>query len=160
MEKLSKKYAEPQRKGRAITKDILVAILRTCDDSLIDARDRALILFGWASGGRRRSEIADAELKDLEADGDNFIYRMPRSKTDQQGKGVTLPVQGKAAEALREWISRAGIVDGKIFRSVSKAGKVGNKLTESTSTASSSAAARKPGMIPNFTVRILCDPDL
>ena len=66
-------------------------------------RDRAVILFGWASGGRRRSEISDADLKDLEASGENFIYRLPKSKTDQKGKGSTLPINGMASIALKDY---------------------------------------------------------
>lgn len=130
LEKITKKYGETRRKGRAITKDILFAILDTCGNSLIDARDMALILFGWASGGRRRSEIADAEIKDLIPDGENFIYQMPRSKTDQKGEGKALPINGMAARCLKEWLARAGVTKGKIFRSVSKGGKVGEKITD------------------------------
>ena len=43
----------------------LEAMLATCDDSLEGLRDRALLCFGFASGGRRRSEIAAADLRDL-----------------------------------------------------------------------------------------------
>jgi len=129
IEKLSKKHGESSKKGKAITRDILLAILDTCRDSLLDSRDRAVILFGWASGGRRRSEIADAELKDLQELGEDFIYCLPRSKTDQEGKGRNLPVKGMAALALKQWFQKAGIVEGKIFRSVGKSGKVGEKLT-------------------------------
>lgn len=129
IEKLTKRYGEVGKKGRAITRDVLFAILDTCRGSIIDCRDRAVILFGWASGGRRRSEISDAELKDLEVAGDNFIYHLPKSKTDQKGKGRTLPVNGMAAQAVKEWIQRGGISEGKIFRSVSKAGGIGEKLS-------------------------------
>ena len=44
----------PTRKT-ALTKDPLEAMLATCTDGLIGVRDRALLLFCWASGGRRRS---------------------------------------------------------------------------------------------------------
>lgn len=129
IEKLTKKYGEIGKKGRAITRDVLSAILDTCDDSLIGCRDLAVILFGWASGGRRRSEISDAELKDLESSGEDFIYHLPKSKTDQKAKGVTLPVNGVAALTLKDWISRSEISEGKIFRSVSKGGKIGESLS-------------------------------
>ncbi|RII99553.1 hypothetical protein DXK93_30090 [Achromobacter sp. K91] len=39
----------------ALTRESFEQLLATCDDSLIGLRDRALLLFGWASGGRRRS---------------------------------------------------------------------------------------------------------
>src|SRR5690606_14712442 len=43
------------RKKTAITLPELEAMLATCDDSLEGLRDRALLCFGFASGGRRRS---------------------------------------------------------------------------------------------------------
>lgn len=121
-----------QKKSKAITRSVLENILVTCQsNTLIDIRDKALILFGWASGGRRRSEISDATFENLDeqADGD-FIYRIARSKTDQQGKGHDVPVKGPAATALRAWIKASGISSGKLFRSVSKGNKVGEKITD------------------------------
>jgi integrase len=121
-----------QKKSKAITKVILENILSSCSNSsLIDIRDKALLLFGWASGGRRRSEIADAVFENLEetSDGD-FIYHISKSKTDQAGRGHSVPIKGKAALALREWIKGAFITGGRLFRSVSKGGKIGEKITE------------------------------
>jgi len=125
------KTAKQQKKSKAITKNVIENMLLTCSDSLIDIRDKAMLLFGWASGGRRRSEIADAIIENLEemADGD-FIYHIEKSKTDQTGKGHDVPVKGKAATALREWLNVSGITEGKIFRSVSKGGKIGEKITD------------------------------
>ena len=55
----------PQKKA-ALTKDLLRELIATCDDSLRGKRDRALLLFAWASGGRRRSEVASADMKFLQ----------------------------------------------------------------------------------------------
>lgn len=62
----AKRGALPHKKD-ALTRDPLQAVLATCDDSLQGKRDRALLLFAWASGGRRRSEVAAADLKLLSA---------------------------------------------------------------------------------------------
>jgi integrase len=59
------KRGERPRKKTAITLPVLEAMLANCDDSLEEIRDRALLCFGFASGGRRRSEIAAADLRDL-----------------------------------------------------------------------------------------------
>ena len=40
-------------------------MLATCTDGLIGVRDRALLLFAFASGGRRRSEVASAVMENL-----------------------------------------------------------------------------------------------
>ncbi|WP_342370376.1 hypothetical protein [Xanthomonas arboricola] len=57
------KLGERPRKKTAITMPELEALLATCDDSLEGIRDRALLRFGFASGGRRRSEIAATDLR-------------------------------------------------------------------------------------------------
>src|SRR4030095_10381623 len=54
------------KRQRALTKDPLERLLATCDESLKGKRDRALLLFAWASGGRRRSEVASALLENLQ----------------------------------------------------------------------------------------------
>jgi integrase len=121
-----------QKKSKAITKNILENLLATCSkETLIDIRDKALLLFGWASGGRRRSEISQATIENLEenADGD-YIYHIEKSKTDQLGKGHDVPIKGVAAMALRNWLRSANITSGNIFRSVGKSGKVGEKITD------------------------------
>ena len=92
--KLTKKYGSSRPAGKAITKDILDDMLDTCKDKLLDIRDRALLLFAWGSGGRRRSEVASADMKDLVRTPENeFVYTIPRSKTDQEGKGNPVPVK-------------------------------------------------------------------
>jgi integrase len=49
-----------QRKSRrAVTRDVLDRLLATCSsDRLADTRDLAILLLAFASGGRRRSEVA------------------------------------------------------------------------------------------------------
>lgn len=132
LEKLTKKHGEQKRKGRAITLDVLNAMLETCGDSLIELRDKAILLFAWASGGRRRSEVSEAEMQNLEVLGNgNYLYHIARSKTDQVGKGHKVPINGRAANALRKWLETSDIKEGKIFRSVGKSGnRIGEKITD------------------------------
>jgi integrase len=55
-----------RKSQKAVTADILAALLKTCDGKkLVDLRDRALLLTAFASGGRRRSEIAALRLEQL-----------------------------------------------------------------------------------------------
>jgi integrase len=82
------KRDECPTKKTAITRAELEAMLATCDDSLEGRRDRALLCFGFASGGRRRSEIAAADMRDLRKVGeDGYICRLEYSKTQQAGEG-------------------------------------------------------------------------
>lgn len=122
----------PQKKD-ALTKDPLQLVLATCDDSLRGKRDRALLLFAWASGGRRRSEVAAANVKFLKrlAPG-AFSYELAFSKTNQSGidrPDNHKPVLGPAGAALEEWLTVSGICEGPLFRRVLKGGKLGGPLS-------------------------------
>ena len=79
-------------------------MLEICDDSLYGIRDRAILCVGFASGGRRRSEIANMQIEDLQKINDGYLIHLRQTKTDQAGKGKSIPVQGIAAQALNQWI--------------------------------------------------------
>ena len=109
----------------ALTRDPLTALLATCTDGLKGVRDRALLLFAFASGGRRRSEVAGARMEQLEkVDEHTYLYRLGQSKTDQSGTGAqpdaVKPVVGAAATALSAWLSASGVTSGPIFRRIHK----------------------------------------
>jgi len=121
----SVKRGERPTKKTAITRPELEAMLATCDDTLEGRRDRALLCFGFASGGRRRSEIAAADMRDLRKTGDEgYIYRLEYSKTQQAGGTVDStpdkPILGRSALALSAWLEAAGIREGAIFRRIWK----------------------------------------
>lgn len=112
--KLAKELGQGPRTKTAATQNSLDAMLETCDDSLEGLRDRALLLFGWTSGGRRRSEISLAEVRDLEWLGPEVaVFRMRRSKTGDSGPK---PVKGEAAVALKRWLEAAKVTEGALFR--------------------------------------------
>ncbi|HAL38942.1 MAG TPA: integrase [Polaromonas sp.] len=128
----AKRGALPQKKD-ALTKDPLQALLATCDDSLRGKRDRALLLFAWASGGRRRSEVTNAELQFLKRVGPtDFIYTLAFSKTNQSGAEQPdsgKPVLGAAGLALHDWLQVSEITEGAIFRRIRKGGHLGEALS-------------------------------
>ncbi len=106
----------------------LEALLATCDDSLIGLRDRALLLFAWGSGGRRRSEVASARVEQLQVRDDAvFVFRLGVSKTNQAGEDRATddkPVTGRAGLALRAWLQAARVTSGPLFRRVRRGGHV------------------------------------
>jgi len=108
----------------AATREVMGALLATCGDDLLGKRDRALLLFGWASGGRRRSEIVAASFENIRRDDDGFVYHLGRAKTDQSGRNDpknSKPIQGAAAEALEAWMTELlgfRITHGPIFRRI------------------------------------------
>ncbi|MFA8443985.1 tyrosine-type recombinase/integrase [Yoonia sp.] len=112
------------KSANPITLDVLEAVLATCDHSLRGIRDRAVLMLGWASGGRRRSEIAglmraDVDLKDYPADGLIWI-NLIATKTTETGKTPRLVLKGRAAKALAFWIEMGGITDGPLFRPITQ----------------------------------------
>lgn len=115
------KRGDRPTKKTAIAKRELEALVATCDDSLKGKRDRALLYFAFASGGRRRSEVAAADLADLRPlPPHGYVYRLEHSKTQQAGPtaGSTpdKPILGVAAEALSAWLAAARHTEGPIFR--------------------------------------------
>ncbi|MDB5778860.1 MAG: phage integrase family protein [Polaromonas sp.] len=126
----AKRGVQPNKKD-ALTKDPLQLMLASCDDSLRGRRDRALLLFAWSSGGRRRSEIANADLKFLKRVSTGFIYTLVHSKTNQAGRDRPendKPLLGSAAIAMADWLAASGISEGAIFRQVKKGGQLGPAL--------------------------------
>jgi integrase len=115
------KRGERPNKKTAIVRAGLEALIATCDDSLEGIRDRALLYFAFASGGRRRSEVAYADLSDLRLIGsDEYVYRLEHSKTQQAGPGAAStpdkPILGIAGQAMTAWLSASGLTEGAIFR--------------------------------------------
>jgi len=81
-------------------------------------------MLGWASGGRRRSEIAglmrsDVDLKDYAKSGLIWI-NLIETKTTQTGKTPKLILKGRAAKAVAFWIKMAEITDGPLFRPITQ----------------------------------------
>ncbi|SOY66505.1 site-specific integrase [Cupriavidus taiwanensis] len=123
-----------QTRKAALTRAPLLRLLDTCDGSLTGLRDRALLLFAWASGGRRRSEVARATMDRLTRVGPgDFVYMLGWSKTNQSGSARTetaRPVTGAAGQALEAWLAAAGIDHGPLFRRIRRGGHVGEGLSD------------------------------
>jgi len=116
-----------------LTASAIREIVRACPDTLIGKRDRLLALMGYG-GGFRRSELAAIELRHLAMEPDSVCIYVPRSKTDQEGKGRTVTLRRTQAEAncpvtaIRNWLSSTGLRDGFLLRSVDRHGRVGSGL--------------------------------
>lgn len=69
-------------------------------------------------------------MKDLvKTPEEEFIYKIPQSKTDQEGKGYHVPVKGRAAKALNDWLVASALTEGSIFRSVTRNESLGLALS-------------------------------
>lgn len=121
----------PNKKA-ALTADLLRRLVETCDDSLVGVQDRANLLVGFASGGRRRAELANLYVEDLRRVEGGYLIRLRNSKTDQGGKGQEVPILGEAAQALTVWLIKSGIRSGKLFRGISRNGQLNNSIAGRT----------------------------
>ena len=110
----------PARKSKhAVTGDILNDLLGTCGHDLLSLRDAAVLVLAWASGGRRRSEIAGLGREDLDLS-DFADKNLIETKTTGTGETPRLVLKRRAATIVHRWITEAEIDDGPLFRAVSK----------------------------------------
>jgi len=130
---LRRKRGVAQRQAKPLSRKLLRRIVCSMGHSLIDKRDRALLLLGFG-GGFRRSELVALNTYDLDPTEEGVIVTIRRSKTDQEGAGrkVAIPaVGGKLcpARALKRWIlsARISAIPGPIFRSFDRGGAVTDK---------------------------------
>jgi site-specific recombinase XerD len=116
------------QKAPALTDDVR-AMVEAADAGIIGARDRALILLGFA-GAFRRSELVWLDVEDCAFGKDGLTVALRRSKTDQEGAGrkVGIPYGSNPetcpVRVLQAWIELAGIASGALFRSISRHGRV------------------------------------
>ncbi|HWU62583.1 MAG TPA: site-specific integrase [Ensifer sp.] len=123
----------------AVTGDILSQLLATCaTDRLADIRDRALLLTAFASGGRRRSELAALRVEDLvdeepvrENPKDPNSRQMPcltlrlgRTKTTGAEDDARAVMVGRPVAALKAWLAAGRIESGPVFRRIDQWGNI------------------------------------
>ncbi|MDX0457994.1 site-specific integrase [Sinorhizobium medicae] len=129
-----------QRKSKkAVTVDILAKLLQACaGDRPVDLRDHALLLTAFASGGRRRSEVAALRVEDLadeepvRADPSDktspplpcLSIRLGRTKTTTADDDEHVLLIGRPVTALKTWLAEAAIKDGAVFRRIDQWGNV------------------------------------
>jgi len=143
----------PKRKAAATADRLAVMVSNIRGDSLKAVRDRAILLFGFASA-LRRSELVALTVDDIERVEQGLLVTVRRSKTDQEGKGhqraivygarpETCPVR-----ALEAWMQRAGIESGLLFRRLRRGDRVGDSLTGQTVARIVQSCARRSGFDP------------
>jgi len=113
------KGTAPHQKAALLVDDLrrMVAPLGT---SLLDRRDRALILLGFAAA-LRRSELVGLRFGDVRFEEEGLVLTLRRSKTNQEGRLETIAVAYGSepttcpVRAVRSWLGAAGLVAGPLF---------------------------------------------
>ena len=128
LRRLDRARGTRQRQATGITRQMAEQMVDAAGSSLIDLRDRALIMV-MRDLLARRSEAVTLDVADLDLTGDGTgTVLIRRSKTDAAGRGQVRLLGPGAAGAVRDYLQAAGIATGPLFRSVSRAGVVGERL--------------------------------
>jgi integrase len=125
-----RKQKQAQAMSIASLEQIDVAL---SNDDIADVRDKAMILLGFACA-LRRSELVDLTVEDLDFGTDGLRVFIARSKTDQEGQGVWLGVHRAdllcPVRAVDRWLELSGVTTGRLFRSITQGGKIGESLSD------------------------------
>jgi len=118
LRKAGRQLGSAQRQVAAINRPLLDRMLATCEESLIGARDRVLLLLAYETA-RRRSELVAFLVEDLiEDEGRITGIWLRKSKTDQFGTGKRLALSETAARAIGAWVRLANLESGPLLRAI------------------------------------------
>lgn len=125
---IRRRYGSAPDQAKPLLREDLLLALDAIGTGAKAARDRALLLIGFA-GGFRRSELVGLDLRDIEHVRQGIVITIRRSKTDQsaQGRKIGVPyARGRhcPVTALDAWLSNAGITGGSVFRPVDRHGRI------------------------------------
>lgn len=151
MQGIRRTLGTAQRRVRAILKDDLLEMLALIDQQkpMRAARDRALLLIGFA-GAFRRSELVAVQYEDITVVDEGIEILLRRSKTDQEGVGRTVFIpRAKGARcpvaAIAQWTALSGMDSGYVFRRVTRHDTVGSRPLTGQSVALILKAAYRRG---------------
>lgn len=130
-----------RKSAKAVTGDVLAKLLATCaTGSLRDLRDRAILMVAFASGGRRRSEIAGLRREQLSVeppiempDGPplpSLAIHLGRTKTNSGEQDDVVYLTGRPVDALNAWMTAAKIDKGSVFRGIGRWGTVSKRAID------------------------------
>ncbi|MBC9785553.1 tyrosine-type recombinase/integrase [Heliobacterium chlorum] len=122
---IARLHGSAQRGKSPITVTHLREMMGHIPLTLQGHRDRALLLLGFA-GAFRRSELVQLNVADLQFVAEGIRVNLRRSKTDPLGGGFIKGIPNGDHEntcpvrAVRQWMERAGINEGPLFRPVTR----------------------------------------
>ena len=130
-----------RKSAKAVTVDVLAKLLATCaSDGLRDLRDRAILMVAFASGGRRRSEIAGLRVEQLTVEAPidvpdgpplpSLAIHLGRTKTTNGEEYDVVYLTGRPVEALHAWLTAAKIDKGSVFRGIGRWGTVSKRALD------------------------------
>lgn len=134
MQGIRRTLGTKQRQAKPLMKKDLLAVLEGIkhhQTPVKTARDRALLLVGFASA-MRRSELVRIRMEHLHHSANGIEIELPVSKTDQERHGRTVFIPCATGihcpvAALLHWRKVADINEGYIFRAVNRHDRVASQ---------------------------------
>jgi integrase len=124
----------PTKKEPITLEDLRAMVAKIDTTTIAGKRDKAILLLGFA-GAFRRSELVNVNVEDVRTNG-HLIITLPKSKTDQEGKGLKKHIEALEDKTLcpilayQEYLDAAGINSGPVFRRLNRNGQITtHKLT-------------------------------
>jgi integrase len=115
----------PKKRAPPMCLDVLKQLVDVClaEKNLEGLRDAALLLVAFASGGRRRSELAALQVEDIAyiahataAGEPGYQIRLAHLKGHDDALPECVPILGAAHEVLKTWLHGLGQTGGPLFR--------------------------------------------
>ncbi|MCY1667404.1 site-specific integrase [Rhizobium sp. SL86] len=130
-----------RKSAKAVTGDVLSKLIGTCrTGSLRDVRDKAILMVAFASGGRRRSEVAGLRKEQLVMEAPipvegaaplpSLSIHLGRTKTSGADADEIVYLTGRPVDALDAWLKLARIDSGSVFRAIDRWGNVSQRALD------------------------------
>ncbi len=130
----------PERKAKPLTTRLLRQVVEAIPPSRAGARNRALLLIGFA-GALRRSEVAALQYADIEQVDEGLIVTIRTSKTDQTGHGELIGIPYGAnpttcpVRAHQTWVQHRGTSPGAWLLRINRGDRITTPLAGITGAA-------------------------
>jgi site-specific recombinase XerD len=130
LKKIKRQKGTAQQQAEPLTKAHIKKMLPHCGKGVVGMRNRVLLMLGHQTM-RRRSELCRFKFEDIvELPGNRYGIKLRFSKTDQTGRGKTLPLTEDIYNLLMKWKGKAG--EGYILRSIDKGNNIKASLEPSS----------------------------
>ena len=146
LQRMHRRKGRRQAQVRGLTWALRQRLLEASGVRLIDVRNQALVAVAY-DGMLRRSELVALELSDFVEELPGYATLLVRwAKTDPEGCGAAVYLARDTVTLVQAWLHRSGIGDGRLFRSLTKGGKVGESLHPSQVPRIFKGMARRAGL--------------
>ena len=113
--RMHRRKGRRQAQAEGLNWTLLERLMDATGETLIDARNRALLAVAYDTL-LRRGELVALQVSDIVADADGSgTVLVRRSKTDAEGCGATLYLAPDSVALVRAWCERSGVTGGRVF---------------------------------------------